>query len=43
MESPEAIPVIPSETRKHKVDLHIHVPEEYGSSKKTLPTNAQAI
>ena len=43
MESREAIPVIPSEIRKRKVDLHIRVPEEYGSSKKTLPPNAQAI
>lgn len=43
MESLEATPVIPSEIRKRKVDLHIRVPEEYGSSKKTHPTNAQAI
>ena len=43
MESQEAIPVIPSEIRKRKVDLHIRASEEYGSSKKTLPTNAQAI
>ena len=43
MESQEALPVIPSEIRKCKVDLHTRIPEEYGSSKKTLPLNAQAI
>ena len=43
MESREAIPIIPSEIRKRKVDLHIHVPEEYGSSRKTHPTDAQVI
>ena len=36
MESREGIPVIPSETRKRKVDLHIHVLEEYVSTSESL-------
>lgn len=43
MEPLQNVSVVPSEARKRKVDLHIRVPEEYGSSSRTHSTNAQAI
>ena len=43
MEPLQDVSIVPSEAKKCKVDLHIRVPEEYGSSRKTHPTDAQDI